>query len=279
MAIMKYSSLTINCYCSLLGNQDDWGGTSLPILVEVIRSVMEEFNCASSVIPQEHLFVMPDTGSGIPMCSKIGDKYLIFLSARGTCWCQYIYQFAHEYCHYLVNGPLDGEQETTFWFEESICEMASMYFLKKVTERWISWFPVMVSGTPLSDQEEALVLLKQFAPENEPYLDALLNKNAPIEIPLYEWIESNTSTLSEPVYHRDLYNQIATRLYDVFSTYPDLWKVIPFLYRPSVNEYVDFRSFVKDTLKNRVNISIEHLPVLVECLTGEKCDSGVKAEE
>lgn len=64
-----------------------------------------------------------------PMCSLIGDSHLIFLAVRDNYWCQWVYQFAHEYCHHLINGPLSGEWSKMLWFEETICELSSLYNL------------------------------------------------------------------------------------------------------------------------------------------------------
>ena len=241
----------------------------MPVLAEIFRSVIEEFNHAVGVNPRRFLYIQPDLGWGHPQCSKSGKNYTIYLSAGENYWSKYIYQFAHEYCHFLIDGPLDGKLETTFWFEESICELASMFFLKKVTERWQSWFPVLIPGTPLSSKDDALLRLKQFTPSNLSYLDDLLKKNDPSWEPLYEWIDDNMALLSEPIYHRDMYNQIAARMYELFLDYPDLWRVIPCLQRPSAEEYTGFKSFAKNTLRARVGNSVKHLSVLIACLTGE----------
>ena len=72
-----------------------------------------------------------------PMCSNRGIYRVIFLSATEAYWCQYMYQFAHEFCHHLINGPMDGNYVSSFWFEESVCEMASEYFLMKIAKEWI----------------------------------------------------------------------------------------------------------------------------------------------
>lgn len=241
----------------------------MPVIVEIFRSVIEEFNRVAGITPRRVLNIKPDLGWGHPQCSKSGKNYTIYLSARENYWSKYIYQFAHEYCHFLIDGPLDGKLETTFWFEESICELASMFFLKKVTERWQSWFPVLAPGTPLSSKDDALLRLRQFAPNNIPYLDNLLKKNAPIEGPLHEWLDDNIALLSEPVYHRDKYNQIASRMYELFLNYPDLWSIIPCLQRPSAEEYTGFKSFVKNTLSARAGNNVKHLSALIDCLTGE----------
>ena len=100
-------------------------------------------------------------------------------------------------------------------------------------------------------------------------LDDLLKKNDPSGEPLYEWLDDNMELLSEPVYHRDMYNKIAVRMYELFLNYPDLWRVIPCLQRPSAEEYTGFKSFAKNTLRARVGNSVKHLSVLIACLTGE----------
>lgn len=264
---MQMQSTLVNHYCSLLGDSTQWGGADILVLIHIFRSVIDEVNAAVGVVPNKPLMIQPNPGLGHPMCSKIGDVYCIFLSARKNYWSKYVYQFAHEYCHYVIDGPMDGSPETTFWFEESVCELASMYFLNRVTSRWESW-NLEPASFGLGPEAIPLFMLKSFAPNNRPYLDNLLSQNPPIDAPLHEWLENNMSILSQPDYHRDMYNQIARVLYDLFSDYPDLWKVILFLQRPKKEDYSDFRSFITTTLKDRITIEIEHFPVFVECLTG-----------
>lgn len=100
----------------------------MPVQAEIFRSVIEELNRAVGVNPRRFLYIQPDLGRGHPQYSKSGKNYTIYLSARENYWSKYIYQFAHEYCHFLIYDPLDGKLETTFWFEESVCELASMFF-------------------------------------------------------------------------------------------------------------------------------------------------------
>ena len=82
----------------------------------------------------------------------------------------YIYMIAHEYCHYLINGPLDGKLETSFWFEESICELASMFFLNRATIRWNAYQYVEVPGVPMSSSDRVLNDLKGYVKNNQEYL-------------------------------------------------------------------------------------------------------------
>jgi hypothetical protein len=49
-------------------------------------------------------------------------------------WAQYSYQFAHEFCHILC-GFRVGENENR-WFEETLCELASLYVMRGMAKTW-----------------------------------------------------------------------------------------------------------------------------------------------
>ena len=266
---MQYSRVKINDFCTLLVDNSCWGGGDIVVLAQIFRIVIEEFKIVSGVTPPGALVIQPDPGFGNPKCCKTGDYCTIFLSSRGNKWSNYVYQFSHEYCHYLINGPLDGVLETTFWFEESICELASMYFLNRSTIRWMSYNTLRIPNAPLLSRERALLQLKDFAPKNQEYLRDLRNQNQSIEVSLASWLEANMNSLSEPRYQRRMYNQIADSLLDLFIDYPDLWRILPFLSRPTQAEYRGFHEFIMQTVSNRLSVEIEHFPLLVEMLTGD----------
>ena len=63
------------------------------------------------------------------------EPYRILLQARGTYWAKFSYQFAHEFCHVLS----DFERlkwNPNNWFVEAVCELASVFSLKRMAERW-----------------------------------------------------------------------------------------------------------------------------------------------
>ena len=63
------------------------------------------------------------------------DPYFVQLTARDRDWARISYQFAHELCHVLSEyerlraGPNN-------WFHEAICELASVFTLRRMAERW-----------------------------------------------------------------------------------------------------------------------------------------------
>lgn len=42
---------------------------------------------------------------------------------------QIVYQFAHEYCHYIIRSPWPSPRDA--WLEEAVCETSSRYWLRK----------------------------------------------------------------------------------------------------------------------------------------------------
>ena len=64
------------------------------------------------------------------------DAITVLLNARDNYWCQFIYQFAHEYCHILSNyeSLIDNPNN---WFHESLCELASVFVLKGMAVKWL----------------------------------------------------------------------------------------------------------------------------------------------
>ena len=161
---------------------------------------------------------------------------------------------------------MESKKETTFWFEETICNLASLFFLRRMAVCWKAYDLELV---PNKQEQEVLSLLKTAAPNNEFFLQFHLNENPRIDKLLPDWIESKMRILSQPEYQREMYNQMAVVLFDLFETNPDLWRVIPYLSRPSSDEYTDFRSFITKTIPQRISCAIEPFYLLVKTLTGD----------
>lgn len=65
---------------------------------------------------------------GHPRISRVtAGRCLIQIDARGDDEFQWIYQFAHEYMHNFIGGPLSGDKVGLWWFEEIICCTSSLY--------------------------------------------------------------------------------------------------------------------------------------------------------
>ncbi|MDQ7779711.1 MAG: hypothetical protein RDV41_08365 [Planctomycetota bacterium] len=61
-------------------------------------------------------------------------EIVIYLDTEGTYWCQYSYQFAHEFCHLLCG--YDDDFKGNMWFEETLAETASIFALRAMARTW-----------------------------------------------------------------------------------------------------------------------------------------------
>ena len=145
-----------------------------------------------------------------PMCSEGGICHIINLTTKENYWCQWVYQFAHEYCHHLINGPLTGEVNGLIWFEETICELSSMFCLSRMVDYCT---------------QNTNPCLTRYRPSVQGYLESLL-RGEKEEEPLHIYIQRNLPLLTQPVYHREIYRHIARRVLPLFLRWPSLWRII-----------------------------------------------------
>lgn len=147
---------------------------------------------------------------GDPMCVQECEQHLIYISAKDDYWCQWVYQFAHEYCHHIIDGSLSGEWSEILWFEETLCELSSLYNLNRMVEF------CKVNG------------MQSYSSSVNDYLNGLLTEN----LDKYNicdgggWYDQYEDMLKEKGYKRDLYNAIAVLMYPLFMKNPRLWKLI-----------------------------------------------------
>ena len=107
-----------------------WGEADLENIREVLESVDRVFQpCFGASMNINNLLVIHRDDCPV----TYSDQNLIFLSAENRFWCQYAYQFAHEYCHFQIGGNVPQQLR---WFEESLCELASYFFLPRIGDLW-----------------------------------------------------------------------------------------------------------------------------------------------
>jgi hypothetical protein len=65
---------------------------------------------------------------------SVRGEIIVQLDTGDRFWCQYAYQMAHEYCHVMCRFREGGRDN--LWFEESLCELASLYVMRSMAESW-----------------------------------------------------------------------------------------------------------------------------------------------
>ena len=188
----------------------DWGATSLKEIHAVLESVCGVLVEAFGKEPDYPVRVSPWSRK---YALAVYDQrpYQIFLTARDTYWCQYVYQFSHELCHILTNFDRHRGHRHK-WFEECLCEMSSLFVLHRLAQVWTENPPPDILGAPV------------FAPNHRTYAEEIKTKyRKPPVAGLSGWLAENIRTLEECPVRSKLNGMMAVALLDRFRDEPSLW--------------------------------------------------------
>ena len=123
-----------------------------------------------------------------------------------------MYQFSHELCHVLTNFDRHKGHKHR-WFDESLCELASLFVLHRLAELWKAQPP------------EAIPDAAGFAPNHHAYAERTAARHPRISRDLLpEWLAGNLPKLEANPYARKLCGTIAVALLDSFRADPVLWR-------------------------------------------------------
>lgn len=216
-----------------------WGETSIPDLQEVLESVAQEFGQHFPNRPLNNIEVLPGEFGPLVLYERAPDgAYVVKLSARDGRWFQFVYQFAHELCHVYSN--FDNKRDASGqiatmnqWFEESVCEAASLFVLRSLARTW--------SAAPPDS------LLAQHADDLRAYSDYFLgepHRRLPDTQTLALWYRENQHDLISNPYHRSNNEVVANVLLPYFEKNPGNWEAIAYLNQDAARANLVFERYL-----------------------------------
>lgn len=144
----------------------------------------------------------------------------IKLACDDTYWSQYAYQFAHELCHVLSNcdrrDPDDPNRNQ--WFEEALCETASLFVLRRMTDAW-------KTNPPYRNYRD-------YAPSFQRYADSILarrDRRLPPDLTMAQWLARNIGELEKEDGLTPRSKLAATYLLSLFEDQPDGWEALAWI--------------------------------------------------
>ena len=209
----------------------NWGLTSLSairaVLVSVYRVLVNSFEAA----PEADVHVSRwDRDYPLSVFDK--RPYQVLLTARDTYWCQYVYQFSHELCHILTHFD-SYKKHKHKWFEESLCELASLYVLRSLAKVW------------KEDPPSEIFKASEFARNHQTYAEMVERKSAiPPQSHLPAWFIRNIDLLEKNSTCRELNRSVAVSLLSSFSQNPALWRDCAWLNRWDVRKDSTFSEYL-----------------------------------
>ena len=143
-----------------------------------------------------------------------GGEYRVRLDTGDNLWAQWAFQFAHEFGHILSN--YDEVSHRNQWFEETICEVASLFVLRRMADTW--------------SHDPSPANWKKYAPALGKYAEARITRaQLPEGMTLPQWYEANARRLAMTGYDRDKNTIVAVQLLPLFEKSPASWPAIGYL--------------------------------------------------
>ena len=162
-------------------------------------------------------------------------EYIINLNTRDRFWCQYAFQFAHEIGH-IICGFRKGDK-SNLWFEETICEVASLFALEKLALEWNH-------SAPYANWQP-------YAEEFKKYADQRISKHLlPQSYSLEQLYKKRASALKAKADDRETNTRMATALLPIFRESPQGWAACTFLNLKKTRQPQSFETYLNDWRDN-----------------------------
>jgi hypothetical protein len=210
---------------------DGWGEASPDDVAQVLASAAATLLEHAPGGVAHPVSVRPCAASGrcaeAPFNTFDGVRFIVELAAIGLHWDGYAYEFAHELCHVLAtSGAVAASPEplatawafherANRWFEEAICETASLFALRRMAEVWAhrppfpNWRPY---ASALGEYAEARL--------REPA------RQLPKDTSLAALYADNAARLRELPVDRPFEDIVSLRLLPMFEDDPSRWEAL-----------------------------------------------------
>jgi hypothetical protein len=217
----------------LIIEEGNWGDVETNEIHKVLSSTLSLFQPSCPTL-QKHTIVVSSTADDPKVLYELrdGHTYHIQLTAKNRHWCQYVFQFAHELGHIMCN--FRKENHANLWFEESICELASLYALQRMGNKW----------DQISDGTNS----KEYAQEFEKYrIHRIKESSYPVNFQLAAWWNQNRSILSQNPHLRKQNIWVALTLSDLFDQNPTIaWSTCFYLNNSLTHRKADFEQYLQN---------------------------------
>ena len=208
---------------------DDWGEAGLLDMKKVadsaahpIASLLENSSFSPIMIQRSK------TGPITLYQRGVGNEYIVRLDTGDRAWAQMAFQFAHEFCHIICNyRDVDNSQ---LWFEETVCEVASLYSLRRMSENW-------ETNPPYSNWKSYAAALSDYANDR-------ISIQQEKKQSLAEFYREHEAALETSGTNRELNNFIAVKLLKHFEDTPAGWQAVRYLNLGEPNENKSFKTYL-----------------------------------
>ena len=208
-----------------------WGNASRADVRAVLMSAGRQLLVHFPGVKLETLDVRA-SGGPITLFKRTDDGAIVIkLNTHDLYWAQYAFQFGHELCHVLCR--FDEGDRGNLWFEESICEAASLYVLQSMADEW-------QTRPPYPNW-------RSFAPKLAEYAKTrLAERKLPVGKSLTQWYREEAAALRADPVNRDRNRVVAGALLGMFEKSPEHWAAIACLNQGKAEGGMTFQAYLQN---------------------------------
>jgi len=213
-----------------------WGETPLHELAEVLRATAETM---LDGVPDELLAdirvsvfswkLLPGDIEYGGRAYTSGKVFNVFLKPYSRDWRRYVNVFAHELCHVLDANS--STEEKFRWFEETLCQTASLYSMKQLAERWSK------SSHPGRHSYSAYLFEYFRFLYDQPHRKLKPGRS------LAGWFQSYGQSLESRWEDYSKNDLMARRLLPFFDSFQGSWQTLTYLNK--IKHAVDFQDYLR----------------------------------
>lgn len=192
--------------------QSDWGDVHLDEIIKTLEDSIHELNekIQEKRLHARKLEIKNAGDEKNPVFWRGLNSDIILIANKDRYLPEYIYQFSHEYCHYLISN--EGNISDRFgWLEETICEVSSFYVLAKISQKWKINFPYSNWDSEWKKIDQYLACL----------LDKIKEKDN-----FNNWLAEKLDSLYMNKEDRESNKVIAKKILPLFLERPHLWNAL-----------------------------------------------------
>ena len=193
---------------------EGWNGARPADVEAVLASAGRALLRHAAAAPMPPLEVHPRGGPIVLFERAPTGAVRVHLNTGGNLWSQYAFQFGHELCHVLCR--FDRNHRAHTWFEESLCETASLFVLRRMAEEW--------------ERDPPYPNWRTYAPRLADYAAQRLAA-APPEAggSFVEWYRKHQDVLLANPTNREQNLAVAAALLPLFEARPARWAAVEWL--------------------------------------------------
>lgn len=212
---------------------EGWGDAATEDIEKVLRSAGESLVAYVPTLKLPALEVSRSrTGNPIVLYERgPAGEIRVKLDVENRRWAQFAFQFGHEMGH-IVCGYAEY-RNPNHWFEETICETASLFVLGRMAESW-------KTSPPYPNWKSYAASLKQYREER------IGKEGLPEGTTLADWFRPREESLRKDGTQRALNLTMAIALLPLFEESPGSWEALTALNAVRGDATRTFAQYLKD---------------------------------